>query len=330
MKDTVQRSCEDLIQNRDTVKQVFSWDGGLIHLACAGIYVMKDKKADRAVLEQCRKLLKEKLGIFSNFRGTARSPIAAMLAVSGNPERTLDNGIAVYELLKKDFWGSTYLPLAAMVIAQTAAPSDYQKIACRTREIYKRMKAEHPFLTSGEDSAFCALSALSDRSDDELISDMEACYSRLKPEFFSGNAVQSLSHVLSLCLGAPEEKCSRTMELFNQLKAAGRKYGTEYELPTLGILAMADVPCEQLVQEMLEIDEWLSAQKGFGFFGSISRKQRLMYAGILAQKEYISGETVQTAAVHSAVALVVAQEAAMCAAIAASSAAAAASSSSSN
>ena len=166
------------------------------------------------------------------------------------------------------------------------------------------MKAEHPFLTSGEDSSFCALSALSDRSDDDLISDMEACFKLLKPEFFSGNAVQSLAHVLSLCEGTPEEKCRRTLELFNNLKAAGRKYGTEYELPTLGIFAMTDVDSGQIVQEMLEIDEW--------------------------QKEHIRADVVQTAAVNSTVALVVAQEAAMCAAVAASTAAAAAASSASN
>lgn len=328
MTENMRKNCEQLIRNRDQIKNVFPWDGGLIHLACAGIYVMKDKNFDEGVLEQSKGLLKEKLGIFSNFRGTARSPIAAMLAVSGNPERTLDNGITVYELLKKEFWSSTYLPLAAMVIAQMVEPSDYGKVAGRTRKIYERMKAEHPFLTSSEDSAFCAMSALSDRSDDALIIDMEACYKLLKPEFFSGNAVQSLSHVLSLCEGTPEEKCRRTLELFNNLKAAGRKYGTEYELPTLGIFAMADVASGQIVQEMLEIDEWLSEQKGFGMLGSINKKQRLMYAGMLAQKEHVRADVVQTAAVNSTVALIVAQEAAMCAAVAASSAAAASSASS--
>lgn len=329
MKDTIRSNCEQLIRCRDQVKHVFPWDGGLIHMACAGIYVMKDKNVDEEVLEQSKRLIKEKLGIFSNFRGTARSPIAAMLAVSGNPERALDNGIAVYELLKKEFWGSAYLPLAAMVIAQMVESSDYEKVAGRTRKIYGRMKQEHPFLTSGEDSALCAMLALSDRPDDALISDMEACYKLLKPEFFSGNAVQSLSHVLTLCEGAPEEKCSRTMELFRALKAAGRKYGTEYELPTLGIFAMTDVDSGQIAREMLEIDEWLSGQKGFGVLGGVGSKQRLMYAGMLAQKEYVRADVVQTAAVGSTVALIVAQEAAMCAAVAASSAAAAASSASS-
>lgn len=330
MRDTIQKSCEQLISCRDQVKQAFPWDGGLIHLSCAGIYVMKDRNVDVEALEQSKRLLKDKVGFFSNFRGTAKPAIAAMLAASGNPERTLDNGIAVYELLKKEFWSSVYLPLAAMVIAQMAEPSGYGQIAGRTRAIYGRMKAEHPFLTSGEDSALCALSALSERTDDELIGDMEACYRLLKPEFFSGNAVQSLAHVLTLCPGTPEEKCGRSMELFQKLKAAGRKYGTEYELPTLGILAMTGVDCGQITQEMLEIDEWLSGQKGFGMLSGVGAKQRLMYAGMLAQKEYARADVLQTAAVGSTVSLIVAQEAAICAAVAASTAAVAAASSSSN
>lgn len=39
---------------------------------------------------------------------------------------------------------------------------------------------------------------------------------------------------------------------------------------------------------MIEIDNWLSKQKGFGVWSGITLKQRLMYAGILAQRDYIN------------------------------------------
>lgn len=328
MNELTLNNCRQLITNRDMVKSVFAWDGGLIHLCCAGIYSAKGLAVNEAVLQASKNLIKEKVSAFSNFRGMARSPIAAMLATSEIPEQTLENGLQVYELLKKEFWSSTYLPLAAMIIAQMAPTYQYEQIASRTRTIYNRMKSEHPFLTSSEDSAFCALMALSEKSDETLIDEMEECYQQLKPNFFSGNAVQSLSHVLALCDGTVSEKCDRTMELFNRLKAAGRKYGTDYELPTLGVLAMSGGDLDSIVTEMIEIDEWLSEQKGFGFFGSITKKQRLMYAGILAQRDYINENTLQTAAVGSTISLIVAQQAAMCAAIAASSAAAASNSSS--
>jgi len=37
MKEQTLRNCELLIENRNRVKSVFRWDGGLLHLACAGI-----------------------------------------------------------------------------------------------------------------------------------------------------------------------------------------------------------------------------------------------------------------------------------------------------
>lgn len=328
MKKQTRRNCEQLIENRDRIKSVFSWDGGLMNLTCAGIFTAKGKTVDKLVLQDCKNLLKQKAGVLSNFRSTARSPIAAMLAISSNPEQTLENGLLAYQMLKRDFWTSAYLPLAAMIIAQVAQPSQYEEIASRTRTIYDQMKAKHPFLTSGEDSAFCALMALSEKTDDEMIEDAEQCYQTLKPNFFSSNAVQSLSHVLALCDGPSDTKCRKTMELFEKLKAAGCKYGTDYELPTLGVLAMSGGNPDEIVQDIVEIDDWLSQQKGFGFFSSITRKQRLMYAGIVAQRDYLNEETMQTAAVNGMISLIVAQEAAMFAAVAASSAAAASSSSS--
>lgn len=329
MKEQTRRNCEQLIENRNRVKSVFSWDSGLLNLACAGIFTAKGKAVDELVLKDCKNLLEQKVGIFSNFRSTARSPITAMLATGSNPKQTLENGLLVYQLLKKGFWTSGYLPLTAMIIAQMAQPSRYEEIASRTRTIYNRMKKEHPFLTSGEDSTFCALMALSEKTDDMMIEDAEQCYHNLKPNFSSANAVQSLSHVLALCDGRADTKCEKTMELFEKLKAAGHKYGTNYELSTLGVLAMSGGNSDEIIEEIAEIDDWLSQQKGFGFFSSITRKQRLMYAGIVAQRDYLNEEAMQTAAVNGTISLIAAQEAAIYAAVAASSAAASSATSSS-
>lgn len=328
MNDQMLRNCTLLIDSRDRIKTVFGWDGGLLHLACAGIYVSKEKEVNVSVLQDCKELLNRKVGLFSNFRSTARSPIASMLAISENSERTLDNGLIVYHLLKQEFWSSTYLPLTAMVISQIAEPYQYEAITARTRRIYGLIKAEHPFLTSEEDSANCALLALSEKSDNELIYEIESCYQQLKPYFFSSNAVQSLSHVLALGQGTTEEKCRRLMQLFEGLKEAGFKYGTSFELPTLGVLAVSDGAIDKMIQEILEVNNWLSFQKGFGFFSSITAKQRLMYAGIVTQREYINTNTMQSTAVNSTISLIVAQEVAMCAAIAASAAASASAASS--
>lgn len=320
MNERTLARCKNLIKNKETMKSAFAWEDGLTHLACAGIFINKEQTANEEVLLQCKDILKRNTGIFSNFKSTAKPMIVAMLASNENPQLLMERGLKVYDLLKEEFMSSVYLPIAAMIIAQYADEARYAELAQRTRRIYKQMRADHPFLTSGEDSTFCALMALLDKPDEVLLGDAEECYKILKNNFFSSNAVQSLSHVLAMCDGEPEIKCQKTMELFQKLKEAGHKYGTSYELPTLGVLAMADGNQDEIVAEMAEIDQWLSEQKGFGFFSSISVKQRLMYAGMIAQQDYINDKMMQSAAVNGVISLTVAQQAAMCAAITASAA----------
>ncbi|MBQ7432032.1 MAG: DUF4003 domain-containing protein, partial [Lachnospiraceae bacterium] len=88
-----------------------------------------------------------------------------------------------------------------------------------------------------------------------------------------------------------------------------------------------------------EIDQWLKQQKGFGLFGSVTTKQRIMYAALLAQPDsqasYLTDAEQQevlsdTGAATATLATLIAQEAAMCAAMMASASAAAATSSSSH
>lgn len=320
MNERTLARCKNLIKNKETMKSAFAWEDGLTHLACAGIFINKEQTANEEMLLQCKDILKRNTGIFSNFKSTAKPMIVAMLAANENPQLLMERGLKVHDLLKEEFMSSVYLPIAAMIIAQYADEARYAELAQRTRRIYKQMRADHPFLTSGEDSTFCALMALLDKPDEVLLGDAEECYKTLKSNFFSSNAVQSLSHVLAMCDGEPKIKCQRTMELFQKLKEAGHKYGTSYELPTLGVLAMADGNQDEIVAEMAEIDQWLSEQKGFGFFSSISVKQRLMYAGMIAQQDYINDKMMQGAAVNGVISLIVAQQAAMCAAITASAA----------
>ena len=323
MNTDIKTRCEQLIENRDRAKTVFSWDGGLVHLACAGIYSAKGKTIDPDQLRACQTMLKQNVGVFSNFRGVAKAPVTAMIASSANPKLLLERGLDVYTLLKQHFWDSSYLPLAAMIIAQTAKPYRYEEIAVRTRKIYDEMKRKHPILTSSEDSAFCALLALADQPEEKLLDEIECCYQRLTKTFSSSNAVQSLSHALALCEGNAEEKCDRTVKLYEMLRAHGYKFGTGYELPVLGILAMTEESLEETVSVIGEIDDWLAKQKGFGIFGSVTKKQRLMYAGILAKQETLSDRAMEAAAVGGTLSLLIAQEVALTAACASSMAAAA-------
>ncbi len=89
------------------------------------------------------------------------------------------------------------------------------------------------------------------------------------------------------------------------------------------MLKKSEENAEELVADVVEIDKWLAGQKGFGVLGSVNKKQRLMYAGLLAQKEAPGASTMQATAVNGTISMLIAQQIAMCAAIAAGTAAAA-------
>ena len=321
MRTSLNALCISFIENRDVIKETFFWDSSYIYPVSAAVFVDKRRTADRERLERCRDILKENTGFFSNFRNYIKLPMISMMAVSSDPEEKLKKALTVYEDLKQHFFSSSYLPLASMTISDFVEPPQYEAVARRTRRIYDMMKQAHPFLTSGEDSVFAALLDLSNKSDEQIVQDTEQCYDILKPQFFSGNAVQSLSHVLALCEGSAELKCGRAMELFYKLKDQGYKYGTGYELATLGVLAMLPADLDTIADDIVQVAEYLAGQRGYGILG-MTKRQRLMHAGMIVTSDYLDqNASMQAAAVSSTISLIIAQQTAMCAAIAAANAA---------
>ena len=319
--------CQSFIENRDAVKSVYKMESAYLHPVCAIIFINNRIKADADRLAFCGRLLKENVGPFSSFRGISRPVTVSMLSV-GEPEKRMKDALDAYASLKKHFSSGAFLPLAAMLISDKVGESDLDSISERSRQVYDLMRSEHPFLTCGEDSVFAALIALSGQRPGDAITETERCYRLLKERFFSSNAVQSLSHVLAMCEGRAEDKCRRTIDLFDALKAQGMRYGTEYELATLGVLAMLPAEQSEIISDLAEVDAFLAAQKGYGFWG-LGKRQRLMHAGMIVTSAHLpsndlSESTMALSAQQAAIAA--AQQAAICAAIAAQTAANAANS----
>lgn len=317
MKDTMEKRCQAFIENRETLKRVFKMEYSYMYPICANIFCARGVAADEEALRRCNALLKEHTGIFSNFRGTVHMAVVSMLSASPDPEPRLQEMLDNYALLKQYFMGSEYLALVALLLTETGSPHPIAETVARGRGLYERMKKEHPFLTSSEDSVFAVLLALSDKTDDLLIAEMEDCYQRLKPAFSAGNALQSVTHVLALSDGPTLEKCARVLALYEGIGRAGRKYGRHYELPVLAALSVLPVTPETAVPEMLEADAFLAGQRGYGIF-SIDKKTRLMHAAMLTADEYSGSIGSEAAALSATVAMIAAQQAAMCAVIACS------------
>ncbi len=323
MRESLQKLCNNFISNRDVVDSTFKWENDLLVAVCGAAFLNKEVVADAEKLETCKKLLKESTGVFSNFRGNVQLPLISLLAADAAPEEKMNKTKQYYDILKKSFSGSEYLVLAASVLADMVSAEQAEELSQKAKTIYDKMKKDHPFLTSGEDSVYAVLMAISEKDDNVLMEEMETCYKKLKESFSSSNDVQALAHVLAIADGVPEEKCNKVTTLYDALRDSNVKYGKYHELVVLASLAMLPVAKEVLVEDIKAVDAFLSEQKGYGFFG-IDKKTRLMHAAMIVSSDYAKNSDAEVTAMVGTLAMVAAQQAALCAVMISSAAASAA------
>lgn len=319
MNHSLLQRCQLFVTNRDIVKDNFKWDSALYHPLVATLYAEKNKTVDPLRIKDCKETIKKNTGFFSEFRATVHLPVAALLSLQEQPEAKFQEILRAHEALKKEFRSSAYLPLSAFFMAVMLEAAAYDGVVRRAKDIFQRMKKEHPFLTSGEDCGFAVMLAMSDMTPSAAIIEMEKCYSILKSRFSIGNALQTLSHTLTFGEDSAQTKCDRVLRLFDLLKENNCKYGTGAELAVLGVLSLSAPDLSATVRDIAEVSDFLAGQKGFGALG-IGKTQRVMYAAILVsqQSQPTSPNALGLTAVNSVTSLLIAQQAAMAAVIAAS------------
>ncbi len=310
MKDTLRRRCERFIEARDRIRETFRWENSYLPPVCANLFCARDRMPEEERLQECREMISRNTGVFSTFRGNVRTPMACMLSMEADPEEKLRQAQELYAALKQYFSGSDYLALAALLL--TDRDFSEERMA-RGKRIYRLMNEEHPILTSNEDSVFAVLMAWSDRSDEVMAEDVEACYRILKERFRDRNCAQTVAQILAMEEGSAADKCGMVFTLYDAVDRRGGKYGKHYELATLAALAMLEADPETLAEDMMEVDAFLAEQKGYGFWG-IGKKMRLMHAAMIVSDEYVLRQTVDRAALAATLSVILAQQAASAAA----------------
>lgn len=313
MNEKLMAVCEQFIADRDEIKSVFKWEN--YYILPVGALILKGK-ADAEKLKLCKTIIEKNTGFFSGFVGNARMPAAVKLAAFENPEEKFAVILEIYNILKKYFGNSGYLAYISTVLADMIPISEADSLGERGKRIYKLMSKEHPFLTGMEDSPFALLFAFSEKSDEELIADAEDYYTRTKKLSYSVDVVQSISHIFAMDSGDKEARVQKFKDLIEEIEKRGRKYSKYHELCVLAALSLLPVDVASMADEIIEADQFLSEQEGYGFFG-YDKKTRLMHASMLVMNSY-SSSAGETAAVTTTLSMVAAQQAAMCAIMAAS------------
>ena len=299
----MENKCLKLVENYRILAAGNKMEFTEMLLACAGIYLAAGREPDMDRVKECKKLLKSKAGIFSNFRGSDELLVRCKMALAPDPALYFESVEREYQHIKTFFSGEQTV-LAAMILAEQDGSGS---LAEKTKSIYKEMKEAHPWLTSEDDLPFAALMAVSGRDASAVYAEAEEIYALLKEKLKADkNTMQMLSHILAIRSGRAEEKCEKLCALAAGLKAAGHSLGRGSRLAILGILADSGLPADTLVDRICEADDFLKQHKPFhGLFG-VGRECRRMFAvqmvqASLSEEDSLGMSAMLTASVELAI-----------------------------
>ncbi len=318
MEDKTKELCESFIENRDIVKKVFSMESTLIYPIAANALTANGIKGDVDKLKACKKIINKNAGVLSYLKGDIAIPFAANLSTKEDPKAAFDKVVRYYNIIKRQFNRSQFSALLAILLSDIVQEDNIESVIERGKAIYTMIKDNHPFLTNDQTSVLAGMLAMSEKSNVELIDDMEKCYDLLKIKFSNKSSIHTVSHILSLTRGSAREKVEHMIDLYDMLKESGKKYGVYTELATLASVSILDDDLEKLRDTIIEIDDFLSKQKGYGLLG-IDKKTRLMHATMLTADLYDTAQAAHIVASASALAMAAAQQATICIIIASSS-----------
>lgn len=168
---------------------------------------LKNQKADADRINEAIKIIKKSQSAFSNFRGNNLLIIATRISFEIDMQSSFDQIDEIYIKLNKHFFKNEYLVLTAQLIYDSRNIIDIETTIINTRKAYDYMKKNHMFLTGSEDVSAAAMIAITktdfDEAFDEAFDEIEESYKLLKNKgFWTGNNLQSLSHVLVLFNGS--------------------------------------------------------------------------------------------------------------------------------
>lgn len=317
MTDAVRNRCDRFAANYEKVRRAYRMEYRLLHALTAYCAAERDRDLDLDALKDAGRLLKDNTGPFSSFRSAVRLIYAGALALESDPHAAFDRVQEAYSALKTEFSPSGCLPVAAFALARAGREGPTEETARLTRAIYDAMKADHPFLTGGEDVAFAALAACRGLSAPAASAGVESAYVVLRQGLGAANGVQTAAQILSLS-GDPVAAARTLLRLWQELKDKKRPFGRDIELIGLAALALTPSPDAALV---CEIDDDLRRRRGFGNW-TLGARQRRMYAALLAAlgdgEENGPDFTVDTVLAAATTRMIAQQQAATAAAVSAS------------
>lgn len=283
MKESLRRLSEQFVSAQKTISRVQPLLSMYAYPICAELFVEHGVEPDLKKLKKSERILIKKAGLFSDFSGTSSLLIISLLAMSDDPEAMYDRLKDARDLVRRYFPPvPDYIALASIVLNEEPDQSHWEETARKAADIYNGLKKKHRILTSGGDILLSLILARSGRDRETVTAEAKACAELLSSHQLDPKSLQSLCRVLSLADGEPEEKCDRFTRLYELLGLHGRKYGKEYQIPMLGLAAMLPEDVEEIAQDIIDVDNFLSKEDMYkGIVPKYSKTVRLMHAAMV-------------------------------------------------
>ena len=221
MKQNLQEFIDFQLANEQTTRKISALEHDGITKLSALFYTVANQNADLDKIKKSREILKNKMGIFSNFRGAFDLVISSKMSLAEDPEKYLDDVIDIYKKLVSDkkIPGETYV-MTAITIYEQARDQDIDSIINQTKEAYAKIKEQHKYLTDETDMSFIAMMVMSGKDIDKTVNEVEETFNVLKQEYkVPSDAAQGAALVLSMSDKSVQEKCKAFMDLYTEMKA---------------------------------------------------------------------------------------------------------------
>ncbi|MBO4680390.1 MAG: DUF4003 family protein [Clostridiales bacterium] len=289
MTDAVRERCELLVNNRAAIRKGFLLEKELMSVAAGVIFTTAGKTADVGAMKACRKLLNKHSRPLSNLRDIVELALISKMALAPSPEKYLDDFLSVYKkvqqgkLLENDF-----MVLSSILILDLGLQDGCDEIISKANELTKRMKKDHPILTSTDDASFITFLAISNKSVDQILADLEEGYEYLTKTCkarVNADPAYELCEVLAVSYGDMKEKCDKVMRIFNAMMKRDAEYGSGSAFSSLGAFIDVDAEPETVANEIVEAELCLKDMKGFGGM-SMDRRTRVMFASLIVAGVY--------------------------------------------
>ncbi|MDO5108129.1 MAG: DUF4003 family protein [Coriobacteriaceae bacterium] len=309
MRQSLLERCEAQIRNEAVLKKGHALEFESLVKLAALMYSNAGREVDPERVKECKRILKDEVGIFSNFRGHMQYLVQVKMSLADDPRAYLEGVLAVYEQLKEGlFLPGELVAMAAMTIYENCPQEARAEVVAKTREAYAAIKEQHRFLTGEEDMALIALMIMAGIDPAQAAEKAEELYGMLKGSFLPGSDTpQAAAMILALSDKPAEQKAEDFLGMYDACKRAGHATARDKAAAIYASFEDLDADRAELVAEIGEVDDWLKKQKGYGAFGTGASIRRL-FAATLVLEDRQSSESAVVSGTTSAVAQAIVEE----------------------